>query len=62
MQSESSVDSSRNTIPSGGSLGFETPYDRLMGRHREIFHARDTKLEAARARRKAVREQKALAA
>ena len=56
------MDSSRNTIPSGGSLGFETPYDRLMGRHREIFHARDTKLEAARARRKAVREQKALAA
>jgi putative transposase len=44
------------------SLGFVTPYHRLMGRHEEIFQARDTKLEAARARGKAARKQKPLAA
>ncbi len=44
------------------SLGFVTPYDRLVGRHEEIFQARDAKLEAARARRKAVREHGLLAA
>jgi transposase InsO family protein len=44
------------------SLGFVTPYDRLVGRHEEIFHARDAKLDAARARRKAVRERVLMAA
>lgn len=44
------------------SLGFVTPYDRLVGRHEEIFQARDAKLEAARARRKAVREHPLMAA
>jgi len=44
------------------SLGFVTPYDRLVARHEEIFQARDAKLEAARARRKAVREHGLLAA
>ena len=44
------------------SLGFVTPYDRLTGRHEEIFQARDTKLDAARARRKAVRERALMAA
>jgi len=44
------------------ALGFVTPYDRLVGRHKEIFQARDAKLEAARARRKAVREHGLLAA
>ena len=51
-----------NTQRLHSSLGFVTPYDRLMGRHEEIFQARDRKLEAARARRKAVREHGALAA
>ena len=44
------------------ALGFVTPYDRLTGRHLEIFQARDAKLEAARARRKVVREQQLMAA
>ncbi len=38
------------------ALGFVTPHDKLIGREIEIFAARDRKLEAARARRKAVRE------
>ena len=39
------------------AIGFITPYDKLMGREKEIFAARDAKLEAARARRKAAREE-----
>jgi transposase InsO family protein len=38
------------------ALGFVTPYDKLVGRHLEIFAARDRKLDSARARRKAARE------
>jgi len=44
------------------SLGFVTPYDRLIERYEKIFQARDAKLEAARARRKAVREHPLMAA
>jgi len=51
-----------NTKRLHSALGFVTPYDRLTGRHLEIFQARDAKLEAARARRKAVREQQLMAA
>lgn len=50
-----------NTKRLHSSLGFVTPYDRLTGRHVEIFQAREAKLEAARARRKAVREQQFMA-
>lgn len=45
-----------NTQRLHSALGFVTPYDRLIGRHEEIFKARDRKLEEARARRKASRE------
>jgi transposase InsO family protein len=38
------------------AIGFVTPYDKLIGRDKEIFDARDRKLEAARERRKAARE------
>lgn len=51
-----------NTKRLHSSLGFVTPYDRLTGRHEQIFNARDSKLEAARARRKAAREAQPLAA
>jgi transposase InsO family protein len=51
-----------NTKRLHSAIGFVTPYDRLTGRHLEIFHARDAKLDAARARRKAVREQQLAAA
>lgn len=51
-----------NTKRLHSGIGFVTPYDRLTGRHLEIFQARDPKLEAARARRKAVREQQLMAA
>jgi len=51
-----------NTKRLHSALGFVTPYDRLIGRHLEIFQARDAKLEAARARRKADREHVLLAA
>jgi putative transposase len=44
------------------AIGFVTPYDRLVGRHEEIFQARDAKLDAGRARRKAVREHPLMAA
>jgi transposase InsO family protein len=44
------------------ALGFIRPYDRLVGRHEEIFQVRDAKLEAARARRRVVREHGLLAA
>lgn len=51
-----------NTKRLHSSLGFVTPYDRLTGRHLRIFQARDAKLESARARRKAARENVLLAA
>ncbi len=51
-----------NTQRLHSALGFVTPYDRLLGRHEEIFRARDAKLEAARARRKAARERQLIAA
>lgn len=51
-----------NTKRLHSSLGFVTPYDRLIGRYEEIFQAREAKLLAARARRKAVREKQLLAA
>ena len=44
------------------AIGFVTPYDKLMGREKQIFEARDAKLEAARARRRAARECLAAAA
>lgn len=45
-----------NTKRLHSAIGFVTPYDRLTGQHEKIFQARDAKLEAARARRKAARE------
>lgn len=51
-----------NTKRLHSSLGFVTPYDRLTGQHEQIFNARDSKLSAARARRKAAREAQPLAA
>lgn len=51
-----------NTKRLHSSLGFVAPYDRLTGRHEQIFNARDSKLSAARARRKAAREALPLAA
>jgi transposase InsO family protein len=38
------------------AIGFVTPRDKMLGKDIGIFAARDRKLEAARARRKAVRE------
>ena len=38
------------------ALGFVTPHDKMIGMDLEIFAARDRKLEAARARRKAARD------
>ena len=46
-----------NTKRLHSAIGYITPFDKLEGRQEEIFAARDRKLEAARARRKAVREQ-----
>ena len=45
-----------NTRRLHSALGYITPHDKLCGRENEIFEARDRKLEAARARRKATRE------
>jgi hypothetical protein len=38
------------------AVGFVTPYVGLVGRQEMIFHARDVKLNSARATRMAVRE------
>ena len=46
-----------NTRRLHGAIGYITPMDRLAGRHTQIWEARDQKLEAARARRAALREQ-----
>jgi transposase InsO family protein len=40
-----------NTVRLHSALGYVTPQDRLAGRHRDIFAARDRKLEAAREKR-----------
>ena len=44
-----------NQVRLHGALGYLTPADKLAAREREIFAARDQKLEQARARRKARR-------
>jgi transposase InsO family protein len=46
-----------NTRRLHGAIGYVTPHDRLEGRHTQIWEERDRKLEAARARRAAQREQ-----
>ena len=46
-----------NTKRLHGAIGYVTPHDRLEGRHTQIWEERDRKLEAARARRTAQREQ-----
>lgn len=48
---------SYNTQRLHSAIGFITPYDKLMGNDERIFRERDAKLEAARAKRKAAREQ-----
>ena len=48
---------SYNTQRLHSAIGFITPYDKLMGNDEKIFRERDAKLEAARAMRKAAREQ-----
>jgi putative transposase len=45
-----------NTIRLHSAIGYLTPKDKLEGREKEIFAARDRKLEAARERRKARRQ------
>lgn len=47
-----------NNVRLHGALGYVTPADKLAGRDKEIFAERDRKLEEARARRKALREQR----
>ena len=45
-----------NTVRLHSALGYITPKDKLEGREREIFAARDRKLETARERRKQQRQ------
>jgi transposase InsO family protein len=45
-----------NTVRLHSMVGYVTPKDKLEGREKEIFAARDRKLEAARERRKLQRE------
>jgi putative transposase len=45
-----------NTVRLQSAIGYVTPQDKLAGRAKEIFTARDRKLEATRARRKAQRQ------
>ena len=45
-----------NTVRLHSAIGYITPKDKLEGREKEIFAARDRKLEAARERRKAKRQ------
>jgi transposase InsO family protein len=45
-----------NTVRLHSAIGYVTPQTRLEGRQQEIFDARDRKLEAARARRAALRQ------
>ncbi len=46
-----------NTRRLHSAIGYVTPYDRLEGRHTQIWEERDRKLEAARARRAVRREE-----
>ena len=46
-----------NTRRLHSAIGYVTPHDRLAGRHTQIWEERDRKLEAARARRAARREE-----
>jgi hypothetical protein len=46
-----------NTQRLHSAIGYVTPHDRLANRHIEIWAARDRKLEAARARRAARRDE-----
>ena len=46
-----------NRVRLHSATGYITPADRLAGRHREIFAARDKKLESARQQRKLKRQQ-----
>jgi len=45
-----------NEVRLHSAIGFVAPKDKLLGRDKEIFKARDKKLEAARERRKAMRQ------
>jgi len=45
-----------NTVRLHSAIGYVTPNDKLVGREPEIFAQRDRKLEAARERRKALRQ------
>jgi putative transposase len=45
-----------NTVRLHSAIGYITPQDKLQGREKEIFAARDRKLEAARERRKEKRQ------
>jgi putative transposase len=45
-----------NTVRLHSAIGYITPKDKLEGREKEIFDARDRKLEAARERRKEKRQ------
>jgi len=46
-----------NTRRLHSAIGYVTPHDRLAGRHTQIWEERDRKLDAARARRAARREE-----
>jgi transposase InsO family protein len=46
-----------NTVRLSSAIGYISPADRLAGRHREIFAARDKKLETARQARRIKRQQ-----
>ena len=46
-----------NTVRLHSALGYVTPKDKLEGREAAIFAERDRKLEVARERRRAVRQQ-----
>ena len=46
-----------NTVRWHSAIGYVTPKDKLEGRDKEIFNARDRKLEIARERRKEKRQQ-----
>jgi len=45
-----------NTVRLHSALGYVTPADKLAGREKAIYDARDCKLEAARERRAAQRQ------
>jgi hypothetical protein len=46
-----------NTERLHSAIGYVTPVDRLAGRHTHIWEERDRRLEAAGARRAALREE-----